>query len=96
MQKPPTHAWALARLDPRERAAFVAKLSADELESLQTLWPFWARPEQLIPPGDWVFWLPLAGRGWGKTRTGAETVRCWARDFALVNLIGTPPMMCAT
>jgi phage terminase large subunit-like protein len=30
----------------------------------------------------------LAGRGWGKTRTGAETVRAWARDFALVNLIG--------
>jgi phage terminase large subunit-like protein len=88
MRKPPTHARALARLSPRERAGFFAKLNADELESLQTLWPFWARPEQLIPPGDWVFWLPLAGRGWGKTRTGAETVRHWARDFALVNLIG--------
>ncbi len=88
MRKTPTDAKSLARLGARERAAFFAKLDADELESLKTLWPFWARPEQLIPPGDWVYWLPLAGRGWGKTRTGAETVRHWARDFALVNLIG--------
>ncbi|WP_294538093.1 terminase family protein [uncultured Rhodoblastus sp.] len=88
MGKDPTHAYALARLGARERAAFFAKLDADELESLKTLWPFWARPEQLIPPGDWVFWLPLAGRGWGKTRTGAETVRQWARSFPMVNLIG--------
>lgn len=29
-----------------------------------------------------------AGRGYGKTRVGAETVRRWARDFPLVNLIG--------
>ena len=88
MRKTPTHAGALARLDARERAAFFARLDADELESLKTLWPFWARPEQLIPPGDWVFWLPLAGRGWGKTRTGAETLRHWVRSFPLVNLIG--------
>ena len=88
MRKPPAHADELARLGPRERDVFFGKLDADELESLKTLWSFWARPEQLVPPGDWVFWLPLAGRGWGKTRTGAETVRHWARDFALVNLIG--------
>jgi len=47
-----------------------------------------ARPEQLIPPGDWFVWLVLAGRGWGKTRTGAEAVRHWARTFRYVNLIG--------
>lgn len=88
MRKPPTDANALARMSPRERAGFFARLDADELESLKTLWPFWARAEQLIPPGDWVYWLPLAGRGWGKTRTGAETVRHWAREFPLVNLIG--------
>lgn len=29
---------------------------------------------------DWLFWLVLAGRGFGKTRTGAETVREWARN----------------
>lgn len=41
-------------------------------------WNFWARPDQLEPPGDhWFTWLILAGRGWGKTRTGAETIRQW-------------------
>ena len=88
MRKTPTDAKSLARISARERAAFFGRLDADELELLKTLWPFWARPEQIIPSGDWVYWLPLAGRGWGKTRTGAETVRHWARDFALVNLIG--------
>lgn len=27
-----------------------------------------------MPGGDWSVWLIMAGRGWGKTRTGAETV----------------------
>lgn len=35
-------------------------------------WEFWARPSQLPPSWDWDTWLVLAGRGWGKTRTGAE------------------------
>lgn len=33
-----------------------------------------ARPAQITPKGDWRIWLVLAGRGWGKTRTGAEDV----------------------
>jgi phage terminase large subunit-like protein len=35
-------------------------------------WQSIARSEQLPPPGDWSTWLVLAGRGWGKTRCGAE------------------------
>ncbi len=35
-------------------------------------WITQARPQQLTPDGDWATWLILAGRGWGKTRTGAE------------------------
>ncbi len=38
----------------------------------------WARDNQIQPPGNWVKWMLLAGRGFGKTRTGAETVREWA------------------
>jgi predicted phage terminase large subunit-like protein len=38
-------------------------------------WTLWARPEQLAPQGAWNTWLVLAGRGFGKTRTGAEWVR---------------------
>lgn len=35
-------------------------------------WLETARPKQLPPPGDWDTWLLLAGRGFGKTRIGAE------------------------
>lgn len=38
------------------------------------VWALIARPEQLAPPGDWNTWLILAGRGFGKTRSGAEWV----------------------
>lgn len=51
-------------------------------------WEMKARPEQLLPPGLWTYWLILAGRGFGKTRTGAETVREWIKKYRFVNLIG--------
>lgn len=38
-------------------------------------WRAWARPNQLSPNGDWLTWIVLAGRGFGKTRCGAEWVR---------------------
>ncbi len=38
-------------------------------------WSFYARVEQLPPESEWSVWLILAGRGYGKTRTGAETIR---------------------
>ena len=37
-------------------------------------WQDFARTEQLAPPGDWVTWLYMAGRGAGKTRAGSEWV----------------------
>jgi phage terminase large subunit-like protein len=38
------------------------------------IWREVRRPSQCAPtdPIDWYLWLILAGRGWGKTRTGAE------------------------
>jgi len=50
-------------------------LSPEEAAALYYAWEVWARPEQLAPSGAWYCWLLLAGRGWGKTRTGAEWVR---------------------
>ena len=38
-------------------------------------WPLKARHNQTPPLGSWSIWLLLAGRGFGKTRTGAEWVR---------------------
>lgn len=44
-------------------------------------WENYGRLEQLLPAGDdWIVWLLLAGRGFGKTRTGAETVRALVED----------------
>jgi predicted phage terminase large subunit-like protein len=55
---------------------FVAELSDAEALELYYDWETWARPNQLIPPQDWwTIWMILAGRGWGKTRCGAEFVR---------------------
>ncbi|MEI7443332.1 MAG: terminase family protein [Burkholderiales bacterium] len=58
-------------------------------ERLLRRWDVWGRPEQQPPPGEWRTWLILAGRGWGKSRTGAEWVRAMAtrgraRRIALV------------
>lgn len=38
-------------------------------------WELWARTEQLEPKIPWSIWLLLTGRGWGKTLTGAQTIR---------------------
>jgi len=51
------------------------ELSDAELAALRYDWRFWGRPEQFEPPGDWLTWLVCAGRGFGKTRIGAEWVR---------------------
>jgi len=58
-----------------EHAEVVDRLDAPQQESLVDDWTLWARPSQLPPPGDWRVWLLLAGRGFGKTRSGAEFVR---------------------
>lgn len=44
-------------------------------DALADDWRTKARPSQLAPPGDWSIWLQLAGRGYGKTRSGVEWVR---------------------
>ncbi len=44
----------------------------------RTKWLSQARPNQITPKGDWRAWLVLAGRGFGKTRTGAEDVAWYA------------------
>jgi predicted phage terminase large subunit-like protein len=65
----------LAKLPEAERRTELANLTDETKAALLHHWPFWGRPEQQPPAGDWLTWLLLAGRGWGKTRTGAEWVR---------------------
>ncbi len=73
-------------LDQRTRMATL--MSDAEKDAIAYAWSFWARDDQRLPQGDWLYWLILAGRGAGKTRAGAEAVRTWALDFPIVNLIG--------
>lgn len=58
----------------QKRAELLASLSQAETEALRYEWRFWARPQQLTPPGNWRVWLILAGRGFGKTRSVVECV----------------------
>jgi phage terminase large subunit-like protein len=76
MDTPPLDAELLAAAD-----------LLDESESV-TAWRSEARPQQLPPEGDWFVWLIMAGRGWGKTRTGAEWLAHRAQttpgDYAVI------------
>lgn len=58
-----------------KREAFWASLTPKEKAELYYRWEFWARDNQLAPSGSWRSWLLMAGRGFGKSRTGAEWVR---------------------
>jgi len=79
----------IAALPQDEQDAFFASLTEAEADALLYDWRgFNARPSQIAPEGEWDCWLVLAGRGFGKTRTGAEWVReqieAGARRIALV------------
>jgi phage terminase large subunit-like protein len=65
----------LASLPEHQRAEILASLTETQAQELLWDWRAWARPNQLAPKGDWLTWLVLAGRGFGKTRCGAEWVR---------------------
>jgi len=58
-----------------ERKRRLALVTDIEVEQLLYDWSFTGRPKQQSPQGDWRIWLIMAGRGFGKTRTGAEWVR---------------------
>jgi len=68
-----------------ERAVLLKKIikAHEKAENRhRNAWLETARPNQLPPPGDeWSVWLMLAGRGFGKTRSGSE----WIADQALSN-----------
>jgi len=69
---------ALARIaDPGELAYRVSTLSAPVRRRMLDAWFWKAFPGQREPKGDWRVWMVMGGRGFGKTRVGAEWV--WAR-----------------
>ena len=91
-------AWLLKLALP-DRQVLLARMNEREQQLLRHHWRLWAHAGQLPPPGDWQTWLILAGRGFGKTRAGAEWVRegcdrtletCQARFGNAVNFQGEP------
>lgn len=79
-------AESLALLSEADRQRVINSLSESEARACLYDWRVWARANQLMPGTsgaseqrtDWRYWLLLAGRGFGKTRSGAEAVREWA------------------
>jgi phage terminase large subunit-like protein len=76
------------------RAYILSRLTVPELRTLLAHWPFWAHEGQLAPKGAWRTWLMMAGRGFGKTRAGAEWVSALARaDGSLrIALVAATPL----
>ncbi|MBB4860057.1 phage terminase large subunit-like protein [Novosphingobium chloroacetimidivorans] len=68
----------LLDMEPKARREALARMSEEERKEFIWHWELWARTEQLAPQGDWRTWLIMAGRGFGKTRAGAEWVRAVA------------------
>ena len=73
--------------------AYQKLLDEPEATELRYAWHLYARDSQLPPEGDWDTWMILAGRGFGKTRTGAEWVRAQSLPRTPIrgrNTPGTP------
>jgi phage terminase large subunit-like protein len=70
----------LVRAEPGEKARLVKWLKPHERDEYRYVFSTTAHPGQLPPEGDWRTWLIMAGRGFGKTRAGAEWVRLVAED----------------
>jgi phage terminase large subunit-like protein len=71
---------ALRELEPEEMRVMLATLPDEQRRVLDECWAAWAHEGQLAAPGDWPTWVLMAGRGFGKTRAGAEWVSQFARD----------------
>jgi phage terminase large subunit-like protein len=66
-------------------------LSAEAEEFLAYYWDFWRRPNQARPEGlgdRYRIWMLLAGRGFGKSRVGAEETRKMIQVCRRVALVG--------
>ena len=66
-------------------------LSPSQLEKLMYLWEFWRRPNQARPDGlgtQYRAWMLIAGRGFGKTRVGAEMTREMIQTESRIALVG--------
>ena len=64
----------ILELTPEKRRRAMALLGEEHIVALDRSWPLWRHLGQGEPPGDWRTWVIKAGRGFGKTRAGAEWI----------------------
>jgi phage terminase large subunit-like protein len=77
----------LTALSPADMLGFWELLTEKQRDFIAHRWRYWARPNQLPPADtDWRIWLMLAGRGFGKTRAGAEWIRGLAENNGAARL----------
>ena len=68
----------LLRLESEARREELELMDHEQRAYVRRSWRQWAHPGQVPPEGAWHTWLIMAGRGYGKTRAGAE----WVREIA--------------
>ncbi len=79
----------LLRLETGEVEALRAWLGEARFGAAIGQWGFTRRGAQVPPEGAWHSWLVMAGRGFGKTRTGAEWVEAMRqRSHMRIALVG--------
>lgn len=72
-----------------QKEKILSSFTEEELYYLMHDWQLLARPAQKLPSGNWFCWLLRSGRGFGKTRTGSETVIQWAQEgYSSIALVG--------
>jgi phage terminase large subunit-like protein len=76
----------LALLPAARRLAVLRSLSAAQYNELQARWEGFAHAGQAEPDSDFRVWLIRAGRGFGKTRAGAEWITARAREDASLRI----------
>ena len=66
---------ALARRTPAEQRDWLSRCRPGDRLLIDAAFEAWAEDGQMMPPADgWRVWLMMAGRGYGKTRAGAEWI----------------------
>ena len=77
-------------LEDKVREVILAELRRRDDLRKQFDWHRQARLKQKVPEGNWRVWMIMAGRGFGKTRTGAETIRRWVLEnrYKRIGLVG--------
>jgi phage terminase large subunit-like protein len=81
----------IRKASDEEIARIIGAMTPLDLAALDAWFELWAHRNQLPPNGDgWRVWLMMAGRGFGKTRAGAEWIYALgnARPNARIALVG--------